>query len=420
MNTVLEKIILELQKENIPSNLYVIFSKEQPSVLDVINTIKGNDRTICKPLNSNIENWVKVGEGGVNVVYDIGKGYVCRMTKNPVNYMNYQMLDTYSVVQDKTGVMSKVKTITMSDPLYDIVVNSIITKELKMYPNFNTLVGSFYCDSTQKMYSIMEKNDISLLSFIRYNFHLLSKNLLYSFVYQYAIVCYYLRYIGIVDFDRHLDNIMIKYVNSNYTNQINTENKAINPTPFSSMSGKDRFNTDEVVTYTIKDNAGNLRHISYRNKGLFIVPIDFGISIYETPNIRIYNEPKAYEVTHPECSTTYNAYENIKGKYAKINHEIQDNVMFFFFLKNLVKVLRSGLEYYKQTSVNQEVNTFIAEMNTIFCRCFGNDGSCRVNIMTEKGDDIALPLFYLYRNTGLPNVNMYDIITVIEKYYNGG
>jgi hypothetical protein len=450
--SLIEKLIELLNKLNIPVKLYKLFGendetniKSLKEIID-ISDIHIENNNVCNILNdTNIQKFTQAGQGAVNRVYDIKNGYIIRATINPINFDLFK-IKKITTETDKNRLI-------LSDALYDIVINSIISKNLDNNPNFTKYLGSFYCNNTQKMYSIMEKNNMSLLKFFPNNIHLLSKELLYNLTFQYSCVCYQLWKNGIIDFDRHLDNIMIRYVNDNYLNKLRKkfpnikafdkdiniykdEQNKIELTPFNDNEKK-IYNSEEHIDYHIIGGLHN-KKFSIVNYGIYVVPIDFGISIYKNKN-EIYNESSSYDVTTASnvclSGLSFNYYDNIRAKYAVLNERIHPNVMFFFFLKNLIKVLNIVIEHIKNLNKNifeqkifDEVKGFIKDMTTIFnfnnyCLNTGNIGdNCEnkplYNIMGEKGDmkdyNVSAP-FYLYRNIGIPNYRIEDIISELYK-----
>lgn len=389
----LMNILDTLQKNDIPNFLYSFIDNtgSKKSINDIIKKITG-ENSFCIEIQNDIKSSPELGLGAVNIVKYLGKDYIIRYTKNDFDLNKLVFFETETTVEDEnTGTISTKKKYILSDSLYDIVIQSIISQKLGNSANFNMYFGSFYCNNNKKMYSISEKNDMSLRKLFLdiatgTQNNIINSQFLFNILFQYSWICGALYANGIVDFDRHLDNIMLKNIGS--------------------FSGaKSRYNKTNQNMYAVGKDKYILKNIEK-----YVVPIDFGISIYTSPKFDIYNEAKQYNVTLKNCSSTFTQLDNIKAKYAVINTDIHPNVMFFFFLKNLLKYLN-----YVKTSSNilnkAEIEDFVNTIKKTFV--IPNCGNILVDY--EFRDDNQNPEFYLYRNIGIPNMSM---VYVIETLYN--
>lgn len=379
----MSKIINLLEQKNIPALLYGIFNTPGQTV-----TIDQFMKSLVEKNCTGIDNIIgqKIGQGAVNEVYEF-KGYVIRKTKTQFDIKSLNLIETEEVEQTPTGNFDKKTKYILSDQLYDIVITSIISRNYGNMPNFDKYIGSFYCQDTKNLYSIIEKNDISLLTYFYKPDAILSKSFLFNILFQYACICHLLSNIGIVDFDRHLDNVMIKYK--------------------SYVGDKSIYNNVPYYDYKI-----NSRTYRLENDHIFVIPIDFGISYYKGSQYYIYNEPKQYQVSHTKCTSSFTQLENIKAVYALQNKEIHQNVMFFFFLKNMFKVL--NIVSSTNTNYSKDIKDFILIVKNLF-----NDYPCKgLNILEDRESPDHLDQgfsFYLYRNIGLPDVKMYKIIEALYQ-----
>jgi hypothetical protein len=374
------QFVEQLKELGIPAKLLLFFSSTAKEGLNYLNSLNQSGE-FCSPIQTFKK--TRLGSGAQNIAYNIdgNKDYILRESKATLKKEDFLILGHYKkyINTENDPVLYEY---IFTDKIYDTLIQSIISVNYPNNQNFNSYIGSFICssdDGAMKLYSVIEKNDIDVLSFLQTNYTRLTTEILFSFVLQFAFISRDLYNIGVVDFDRHLANVMIK-------------NRQTMPTGIIYQNNNKQIILDDLTTARI-------------------VPVDFGISCFvdkNTGNI-IRNADSEYNVSHQTCSNSPFALENIKAKYILENREFHPNTMFFFFLLNLYKVL-SILD--KKDEV-EDVKKFLK----LLLKCFNNT-VCNLNIIEEymRYDSLPTMLFYLYRNIGVSGVSMETIIDHITQF----
>jgi hypothetical protein len=415
----MNQVLSTLQNLDFPVRLFNLFELEGEGVTkeDILNLFNLSSSTgSCELLEGFSEDASNLlGAGGVNNVYSIPDQprLVLRVSRSPLE------IDSLKVLKEKIYVPKNEITFDekeeeryiLSDQIYDITVGSLISSKLSTHPNFNILLGSFYCENSGKLFSILSKNDMTLQQFIISNYSVITPELLMNIIFQFLMICYALTTIGITDFDRHLGNLMINYTHSNTLRQIqNVNGEIVQPVPDS------KIESNEFISYRTPSG----REIKIPNYGIILKAIDFGISIIErerdiegeeTKRYSIYNQEKEYNVNipgfncNPANSTQIPEFinENIKAKYAIQNKSIRENVMWYFFFMNLEITLN------KLGGVVSHLQPVILEIKNLYLQdCGYGRKSFAIDL------DYPWPGWYwLYRNIGVKDERIIDII---QKY----
>jgi hypothetical protein len=416
----MNQLLTTLQELDFPVRLFNLFESEGEGVTkeDIINLLNLSSSTgSCELMEGFTEDASNlIGAGGVNNVYSIPDQprIVLRVSRSPLEISSLKVIKEmiYLPKDEVNFEEEKEERYILSDQIYDIVVGSLISSKIPDHPNFNTLTGSFYCENSGKLFSIMSKNDLTLQQFIFANYHLISPELLMNIIFQYLMICYQLTKIGITDFDRHLGNLMVNYTHSNFLRGVrNTNGEEIHPIP------DIRADNNNFIRYTSERGV----EIKIPNYGIILKTIDFGISIIErkrniegiTEKYSIFNREKEYNVYIPgyTCNPTHPTQipefinENIKAKYAIENRGIRENVMWYFFFKNLEITLEKLGDY------SRHLLPTLKEIKDLYSQdCGGGRRSFAIDL------EFVWPGWYwLYRNIGVKDEK---IRSVIEKYIN--